>query len=259
MDAIVFAAGRGSRLRPFTDDKPKPLLKVGGEPLLARCLDALVTLDVDRIVLVVGYRADQIVEAVGDSYDGIPIVYAHQHERKGLAHAVCRAAEDGYGISPSSLSSDTARTLPADVPADVLTVNGDNVFDDCALSRLRDRHADPDVDGTIVLDRISRNEATATARCELTDDGVVRSITASVDAVGAEPGYIAGGVQTHDFAALLEACLTIDRADSGEYELADALESLVARGSTYVGVELEGWHLNVNTPADLEAARKRFR
>ncbi|AXR77204.1 sugar phosphate nucleotidyltransferase [Natrarchaeobaculum sulfurireducens] len=136
MDAIVFAAGRGSRLRPFTDGKPKPLLEVGGKPLLARCLDALVAVDVDQIVLVVGYRADQIVETVGDSYEDVPIVYAHQHDRKGLAHAVCRAAEDGYSISLSSRSSDAERTLPSAAPTDVLTVNGDNVFDDCALSRL---------------------------------------------------------------------------------------------------------------------------
>lgn len=261
MNAIVFAAGRGTRLGPATDDTPKPLLPVGGEPLLDRCLEAVVAAGVDRLVLVVGYRAEQIVDAVGESYGGVPVTYAYQHERRGLAHAVRRAAEDGYGVSiPDSEPSD-AFTRSARLPRDVMTVNGDNVFDDCALSRLRARHEDSNVDGTLLLDRRSRNEADVTAGCVVDDDGTIQSVESSLADSAPRNGsqFVAAGVQTHAFPALLEACLAIDRADSGEYELADALEVLVESGERYVGVELDGWHLNVNTPAVLERARRRFR
>ena len=279
MHAFVFAAGRGTRLRPYTDETPKPLLEVGGEPILRRLLRAVADAGVERIVVVVGYRAAEIVDRVGDSIDGVPIAYARQRERRGLAHAVCRAASDEYDVDLESLPSvpsaaraaggdgadDDRRRLPEPLPEDVLTVNGDNVFDGCDLSRLVERHREPDVDGTLLLDRVARNEAEATARLDVASDGTVRSVNASIadgasevdPASGSEPTYMAAGVQTHDAAALLAACRSVDRADSGEYELADALEPLVDR-HRYVGVELEGWHLNVNAPAELERARARF-
>ncbi|MFC6904707.1 nucleotidyltransferase family protein [Halalkalicoccus tibetensis] len=234
MDALVFAAGRGTRLRPHTDDVPKPLLQVAGEPLLAHCLRAAVDY-VDRIVLVVGYRDAEIEARFGDEFSGIPIEYARQESREGLAHAVLAAEE--Y------------------VEGDVLTINGDNVFEG-DLSGLVDRHHEPGVDGTVLLDRVERNEAEATARCDLAEDGTIRGIETAVGEAP-EAGYIAAGAQTHDGTALLDACRSVERSKNDEYELTEALASLVEQGR-YVGVEPDGWHLNVNTPADLDEARRRF-
>ena len=91
----------------------------------------------------------------------------------GLAHALRTAFEDGYGGTEPAALSDAAD----DVPTDVLTVNGDNVFGpDCDLSRLVDRHRESDVDGALLLDRVSRNEAETTARCDVAADGSVRSL-----------------------------------------------------------------------------------
>ena len=247
MHALVFAAGRGTRLRPYTDATPKPLLEIEGDPLLERTLNTVVDAGVEAIVIVVGYRADEIIDAIGTAVDGIPVRYAVQNDQQGLAHAVHTAFEDGYGVTALS---DTHRDA---VPDDVMTVNGDNVFDsDCTLSRLIDQHHEPGVDGTLLLDCVRRNEAKATARCALADDGTVRALESTTDV---ESGVIAAGVQTHDAHALFRACQTVERGDTGEYELTDALESLLTDGKRYVGVELEGWHLNVNTPADLERAR----
>lgn len=255
MHALVFAAGRGSRLRPYTDETPKPLLEVAGEPLLVRTLRSIVDAGVEEIVIVVGYRAAEIRETIAGSVDGIPVGYAHQEERLGLAHAVCTAFEDGYGVSDPAAFDEREG-----VPGDVLTVNGDNVFaPDCDLSRVVDSHRESGVDGTLVLDRVARNDAASTARIAIDDDGTVRSLESSIDD-GDDPGstYIAAGVQSHDARALFGACRRVDRADTGEYELTDALESLVAEGHRYVGVDLEGWHLNVNTPTDLERVRDRL-
>ncbi len=275
MDALVFAAGRGTRLRPVTDETPKPLVEIGDRPLLERCLRAVTEAGVDHLVIVVGYRSEEIVDAIGSSFDGVPVSYAVQHDRQGLAHAVCTAFEDAYDVSSvdaaifASPSDTTTRVSLSDtdpaaydtppIPRDVMTVNGDNVFDaDCDLSRLVDRHHEPAVDGTVLLDRVGRNEAAATARCTLGSDGRIRSIDATTADCGSASAYLAAGVQTHHGPSLFEACRTIDRSDTGEYELTDAFERLVDGGRRYVGIELDGWHLNVNTPADLETAREKL-
>lgn len=63
-NAFVLAAGLGSRLRPYTDDRPKPLVEVGGRTLLDRTLDALAAAAVKKTVINTHYRADQIEAAV---------------------------------------------------------------------------------------------------------------------------------------------------------------------------------------------------
>ena len=62
MKAVVLAAGRGSRLAPLTDDRPKPLVSVGGRPLLLRTIQRVTQLGIpDRdVVIVTGYREETV-------------------------------------------------------------------------------------------------------------------------------------------------------------------------------------------------------
>ncbi len=60
MRAIILAAGEGARLRPYTLDRPKCLVELGGKPLLVHQVDALKTAGIKNITLLTGYRADQI-------------------------------------------------------------------------------------------------------------------------------------------------------------------------------------------------------
>ncbi|MGA0059160.1 MAG: sugar phosphate nucleotidyltransferase [Planctomycetota bacterium] len=65
-DAVVMAGGFGTRLRPLTDDLPKPLLAIGGEPLLCRLLHQLRAAGVERVAISVHYLADKVREVVED-------------------------------------------------------------------------------------------------------------------------------------------------------------------------------------------------
>lgn len=60
LDAIIMAGGRGKRLVPYTDKKPKPLLEVGGVPIIERNIDRLVNFGIDNITIAVKYLGDQI-------------------------------------------------------------------------------------------------------------------------------------------------------------------------------------------------------
>jgi NDP-sugar pyrophosphorylase family protein len=64
--AIVLAGGRGERLRPFTDDRPKPMVEVNGAPLIAYVLGWLIKYSVNNIVLSCGYRWERFQDALGD-------------------------------------------------------------------------------------------------------------------------------------------------------------------------------------------------
>jgi len=77
MKAMILAAGRGERLRPLTDHTPKPLVDVGGRPLIGHHLQALAAAGFGEVVINVAYMADQVMAALGtgDAY-GLDIHYS---------------------------------------------------------------------------------------------------------------------------------------------------------------------------------------
>ena len=92
MKVILPVAGLGTRMRPHTWSKPKPLLNVAGKAVLGHVLDTLKPLDIDEVVFVVGWLGDQIKDYVAENYD-FPAHYVVQEELKGQAHAIYLAKE----------------------------------------------------------------------------------------------------------------------------------------------------------------------
>lgn len=77
--AMIFAAGRGERLRPLTDHTPKPLLQVAGRRLAERHLDALAAAGVREVVINTSHLADQFAAALGDGTRwGLVIRYCYE-------------------------------------------------------------------------------------------------------------------------------------------------------------------------------------
>lgn len=87
MDAIIFAAGRGERLRPLTDTVPKPLVPVAGMGTLPRLLHELPA-EISRVIIVVGYLADVIRAEIGLEFSGKTIEYVEQAELNGTGGAL---------------------------------------------------------------------------------------------------------------------------------------------------------------------------
>jgi len=86
--AVVPVAGFGARLRPHTHTRPKPLLHVAGKPIIGHILDQLVPLGIERIVLVVGFLGDRIVDYVTNRGDFRQVEYVEQKDMLGLGHAI---------------------------------------------------------------------------------------------------------------------------------------------------------------------------
>ena len=88
-EVFIFAGGKGTRLRPLTESMPKPLVPVGGRPILERILDDLSAHGFKKAWLAVNYMAEQIEEAIGDgSRYGMRVDYIHEDKPLGTAGAL---------------------------------------------------------------------------------------------------------------------------------------------------------------------------
>lgn len=87
MQCVILAGGKGKRLRPLTDETPKPLVSVAGRPLLDHIVSALPSA-IEELIIVHGYLGEQIKEHCGDTYFGRPVTYIEQTEQKGTGHAL---------------------------------------------------------------------------------------------------------------------------------------------------------------------------
>lgn len=93
MKTLILAGGRGERLSQITQDKNKCMIEVMGKPLITHSLDCAVQNNVSQIVIVVGYKKEDIMAAFGNEYKRKPIKYVIQKEQKGLVHAIECAKE----------------------------------------------------------------------------------------------------------------------------------------------------------------------
>ncbi|MUV59461.1 sugar phosphate nucleotidyltransferase [Halobacterium sp. CBA1126] len=117
MQAVVLAAGKGERLWPLTENRPKPMIPVANRPLLEHIVDALVDAGVDEIILVVGSNRERVQRHFenGDAWN-VDIDYVVQDPQLGTGHALLQA-ERQVGESFVALNGD--RIIDASLVEDV--------------------------------------------------------------------------------------------------------------------------------------------
>ena len=214
--AVVLAAGKGTRLR---SGRPKVLHEAAGRPLLGWVLHALAPLELDRIVVVVGHRAEE-VRAYTESLAIPGIECVVQEEQNGTGHAVRVALESG-----SLEGAGQIMVLAGDVPA-IATATLERIATergDAAAAVLTTRLADPTGYGRMIRDgdRVT---------------GIVEERDASPEQKRIDE--VNTGLFAFDAAALREALshLTTDNAQGEEY-LTDTVAYL-ADSRTVVGLEV---------------------
>ena len=119
MKAVILAAGEGQRLRPFTANKPKVMIKVANKPILEYVVEALRDAGIRDIVMVVGYKRRKIMDYFGDgSKWNVRIEYVVQENQLGTAHALKQA--EGY------------------VEDKFIVLAGDNIVDSKTISKIEE-------------------------------------------------------------------------------------------------------------------------
>ena len=211
MKVVIPAAGAGKRLFPHTFTKPKPMVYIAGKPIIGHILDRMKDLDPEEVILVVGFKKEQIMSYVDENYSGIfNIKYVYQEEQMGLAHSIF-TAKDEIGDS------------------EIMIALGDNIFENnysdlCKLFSIKNDYSgyigvaevdDPEKYGIVELDgedvskleekpKNSNSNLGIAGIYFIKDTGILMSIIGEI---------IRNDIRTH-----------------GEYQLTDALQEMVSKG-----------------------------
>ncbi len=235
MQAVVLAAGEGTRMRPRTADKPKALVEVAGKPILTRCFETLVELGADELLVIIGYEGAQIRDHYGASFSGVPITYAWQDKQQGMAHALLQAEPH--------------------VEGDFMCMDGDCVIQS-DLRPLVERQREEGVDAVQQVERVSPEAARVKAICDVNEDDELLGIEKEPDDPP-NPSLVAAGFAVYS-PAIFDACRETELSVRGEYELAESIARFVAE-RTMLAMTTEGWSVNVNTPEERAVADDRLR
>ena len=226
MKAVVLAAGEGTRLRPLTETRPKPLVPVAGRPLVEHVMQASRGV-VDEFVLVVGYGAEDVRSQIGREFSGIPVSYVEQHEQRGTAHAIACVREQ--------------------VDEQFLVLNGDVVVDESLVSSLAasSSHAvaTMPVENPSNYGVVSVDEGELSGLVEKPDDPP--SSLANLGLYAFEP-------------TIFDAIDAVEESERGEYEVTDAVTTLLEWGETVSVVEHDGTWLDVGRPWEVIEATERL-
>ncbi|WP_436901750.1 UTP--glucose-1-phosphate uridylyltransferase AglF [Halovenus halobia] len=234
MKAVVLAAGKGTRLQPLTDDKPKGMVEVDEKPLLTHCFEQLLEMDVDELLVVVGYKKEAIIEHYGDEFDGVPITYAHQREQNGLAHALL--------------------TVEELIDDDFVLMLGDNIFRanlDDVLSRQREQRAD----AAFLVEEVPYEEASRYGVCDTNKYGEIVNVVEKPD--DPPSNLVMTGFYTFS-PEIFHACHLVQPSARGEYEISEAIDLLIHSGRTIDAIRMDGWRIDVGYPEDRDEAERRL-
>ncbi len=232
MKALIFAAGRGTRMRPLTESAPKPLLEVGGRRLIEWHLQRLAACGVRDVVVNTAHLAAQFPEALGDGARwGLRIAYSHEGDEPletggGMLHAMGMLGNAAF-----------------------IAVNGD-VWTDFDFARLP---SEPEGDAHLVLvdnpDHHRRGDFVLTATGAVNDEGDEARLTFAGIGVY-RPTLLA------DWREVIGASAGAVR-NPPAFPLAPLLRAAMARRAV-TGEHHRGAWTDVGTPERLAALRERF-
>ncbi|MBS1263000.1 MAG: Bifunctional protein GlmU [Methanonatronarchaeales archaeon] len=223
MKAVILAAGEGSRLRPFTETRPKVMLPVANRPILEYKVRALSDMGVDDLVMVVGYRREKVQSYFedGDEWD-VDITYVVQEEQLGTAHAVESVREE--------------------VGDRFLVINGDNLVHPDAVRDL--------------IDSVEGGNGVLVKRAEV-DDGYGAIASEGGLLTGVEEKPSRGGTREVNLGVYAFTDEVFDAIDStelsvrGEYEITASIQKLVDVGREVRVVETDATWMDAVYPWDL--------
>jgi glucose-1-phosphate thymidylyltransferase long form len=238
MKGVIPAAGKGTRMEPFTNAYPKELLPVGEKAVIHHAIEDMKEAGITDICIVVGWKQHAIMDYLGSGEDlGVQLTYVVQDERDGLAGAV-KAAK--HYLEDESFA----------------VVLGDNYVDDKrALRELVKFHRHEGMDATIGA--FNPEDVTSYGIIDPGDDNQVDGLVEKPEEHEAPSELGISGLYVFE-PVIFDAIDKIGKGKGGEYQLTDAIDQL--RKDDYkVGYDqIKGTRIDVGTPQRLREANREF-
>lgn len=227
MQALVLAAGAGTRLRPLTLDTPKAMIPINGKPMLHVILDQLKSVGVTETVIVVHYLKEKIQEYFGAGEKvGMKLTYVEQKEMRGSADAVRCGAQHITNERFLAIACDSL--FPTNHLKALLAVPEQGALTVCKVADARQY-------GVIAHDGTR--------------------VTRIVEKSASPPTNLANTSIYLFPKSIFEACATIPpHPVSKEYLLTDAIQYLIDRGTAFAFREVSDW-LDIGTPEQYAEAQ----
>ena len=216
--AILLAAGRGKRQRPYTDQTPKPLLSVHGRPTLDYVLTAVKKAGVERICIVTNHLEDQIFDYVGDgSRWNLQATFAHQRELRGNGDALQSVPQDWIPDEP------------------LMVVATDYILEENSLVELIVAHQNHKADITMSLKECPREELSARSSVEVVTDWRIKKIIEKPKPEEILSPYAASILFIFP-PQIWVYLFKVEPSPRGEIELQSAVQSMIEDGYLAYGV-----------------------
>lgn len=239
MKALILAAGGGKRLNDHCGGHHKCMLSMFNKPLVQYSLDNAVRAGVSEIVLVVGYRAEEIINTFGIRYEGVEVRYVLQHDPKGLVHAIeCSRSTIGDGDFMLFLADEILRN-PRHREM-IETFHSEGAFVICG-----------------VVDEPDVNEIRKTYA--VIQDPARRQIYRLVEKPRKPPNHIRGTGNCIFRSGIFDYLdLTPINPNRGEKELPDLIQCAIDDGLMVKSFDIGTDYININTPDDIEKAERTY-
>jgi dTDP-glucose pyrophosphorylase len=233
MIGVILAAGKGTRMEPFSARYPKPILPICNSPLLCHQIEMMKRIGIEEIIVVIGHLGHEIAQALGNGIRyGVKIRYVEQRETLGIAHAL--------GKLEPYISSDILLTL-----GDVFLVTED-------IESMKDIMAAHGASAVLAAKREENPEVIKRNFSILLGEGN------RVKRVTEKPRYptsnIKGcGLYLFDQRVFDAIRRTPRTAMRDEYEITDTIQILIEDELPVLISEVVSWDMNITFPADVLA------
>lgn len=239
--AVLLAAGRGTRLGALTAVTPKPMLTIGGAPILAHPIAALAEAGIREFVIVTGYLGEQVEDwcrDYGREHPGLLLTPVAQRELNGTAGGLLAARDRVAGEDRFIFGW------------------GDILMDRANYARFVARAAEDDFDLLLAVNRMKdpwRGAAVYLSSGMRVERLVEKPAEGASTTSWNNSGLFASSPIIFDYAERLRP------SPRGELELPQAISAMIADGRVVNALDVRGFWSDVGTPQDLENARKHFR
>ncbi|MEM2123145.1 MAG: sugar phosphate nucleotidyltransferase [Candidatus Bathyarchaeia archaeon] len=234
MKAVILAAGRGVRLQPLTENKPKQMLPVAGKPIIGHILDSLRSIGIEKVLIVVGNMGEALQGYVESLKLPFQVEYIQQLDPRGTGHAAAIAAE----------------RIPAE---HFLLLYGDVIPSPTMLELVLERYEELNL-ALIAVSWLDDFEGFGVIQVS---DGLLDRIEEKPSKLSLSGGLVNVGIYvlTSD---VLRDVEEVGVSPRGEIELTDALNISASRGRVgVVQVSQEEW-VHIGYPWDLLRANMKL-